>query len=330
MAFRLGDKFYKHGLCLAPMAGYSDRAMRLVCSRFGAELSVTEMISAKAVTYRDKKTAQLAAILPDEGDVALQIFGSEPEVMAEAARVLSSPEIGIAPTAIDINMGCPVHKIFANGEGSALMRDPQRIEKIVSAVKSATPLPVTVKLRAGIDGASINAVECALRAEAGGASAVTLHGRTRVQMYSGLADRKIIEKVKNALQIPLIANGDITDSAEALSMLSDTGADGIAIGRGAVGNPFIFSEILAALEGGRYEPPSLAERIEIALLQLRVATEEKGEWRAIPEARKQIALYLQGFRGAAKIRAQINRATKFSEVEAILRDTLNAGDEYDE
>ena len=238
--------------------------------------------------------------------------------MAEAARVLSHPAEGARPVAIDINMGCPVHKIFSNGEGSALMKNPQLIEQIVAAVVAATDRPVTVKLRAGIDDSSINAVECALRAEAAGASLVTLHGRTRVQMYSGLADRKIIENVKHTLQIPLVANGDITNAEQALSMISDTGADGIAIGRGAVGNPFIFSEIRAALEGEIYAPPTLAARVEMALSQLTAAVEEKGERRAIPEARKQIALYLQGFRGAARIRADINRATEFAEVKRIL------------
>ena len=318
MPFTLGNKTYRHGICLAPMAGYSDRGMRLICHRLGAELAVSEMISAKAVTFGDKKTFELARILPDEGDVAIQIFGSEPHIMAEAARVLSNPKESARPVAIDINMGCPVHKIFSNGEGSALMKSPALIEQIVSAVVKATDLPVTVKLRAGIDDSSINAVECALRAEAAGASLVTLHGRTRVQMYSGFADRKIIGNVKCALQIPLIANGDITNAEQALSMLSDTGADGIAVGRGAVGNPFIFSEIRAALEGESYTPPTLTDRVEVALAQLSTAVEEKGERRAIPEARKQIALYLQGFRGAARIRADINRATEFAEVERIL------------
>ena len=327
MAFTLGEKEYSLGLCLAPMAGYTDRGMRAVCRERGVELSTSEMISAKAVTFGDKKTALLARILPDEGDVAIQIFGSDPDVMAEAARILSHPEEGAAPAAIDINMGCPVHKIYSNGEGSALMRDPVRIERIVDAVRRATSLPVTVKLRSGIDSEHINAVECALRAEGAGASLITVHGRTRTQMYSGAADRKTIENVKQALQIPVVANGDITDAASAISMLSDTGADGIAIGRGAVGNPFIFEEISAALRGEKYSPPTLSERVETALRQLSISTLEKGESRAVPEARKQIALYLQGFRGCARIRAEINRAATATEVEAILRSALENREE---
>ena len=305
---KIGNVTLKHGLWLAPMAGYTDRAMRLVCREQGAEYTVSEMVSAKATVFGDKKTFALARILPDEGPVAVQIFGSEPDIMARAAEILSHPTEGVRPAAIDINMGCPVHKIFSNGEGSALMRSPELINEIVSSVKGATDLPVTVKLRAGIDDSHINAVECALAAEDGGADIICIHGRTRVQMYGGSADRNIIKNVKKALHIPLIANGDILSGEDALSMLRDTNADGIAIGRGAVGNPFIFSEVLAALNGDAYAPPTLEEQINIAIRQLSVAVEDKGERVAIPEARKQIALYLRGFRGAAAIRARINAA----------------------
>ena len=313
---------FKHNIFLAPMAGYTDRAMRLVCHKYGCEHSVSEMVSAKAVSFGDQKTFSLARILPDEGPVSVQIFGSEPEVMANAAYTLSNAPDGIRPVAIDINMGCPVHKIFSNGEGSALMRDPDLIYRITKAVSGAIDIPTTVKIRAGINSQSINAVECARAAEEGGASMLTIHGRTREQMYGGLADREIIKNVKSTLQIPVIANGDIVDSASALAMLRDTGADGIAIGRGAVGNPFIFTEIISAIEGKEYTEPSLEERIDIALLQLRTAIEEKGERVAIPEARKQIALYLRSFRGAARIRAEINRSTTYTEVEAALNSAL--------
>ena len=322
MAIKLGSFEMKHGLCLAPMAGYTDRAMRLVCNKYGAEYSVTEMVSAKAVVYGDKKTFSLARILPDEGPVSIQIFGSEPEIMAEAAHILEHSIEGVPPVAMDINMGCPVNKIFGNGEGSALMKNPELIEKITKAVSSSIKIPTTVKIRAGINKSSINAIECALAAEEGGASLVCIHGRTREQMYGGLADREIIRNVKYALHIPLIANGDIVDGQSALAMLRDTNADGIAIGRGAVGNPFIFSEILSALEGGEYTQPTIDERVDIALLQLRTAVEEKGERIAIPEARKQIALYLRSFHGAARIRAEINRATTYGEVEKALRSAL--------
>ena len=326
MGIKIGNIEMKHGLCLAPMAGYTDRAMRLVCAKYGAEYSVTEMVSAKAVVFNDKKTFSLARILPDEGPVAVQIFGSEPEVMAEAASILAKPLMGSSPIAIDINMGCPVNKIFSNGEGSALMKSPELIEKITRAVSSAIDIPTTVKIRAGINKNSINAVECALAAEEGGASLICIHGRTREQMYGGLADREIIKNVKSALHIPLIANGDIVDGESALSMLRDTGADGIAIGRGAVGNPFIFDEIKAALEGREFIQPTVEERVNTALLQLRVAIEEKGERVAIPEARKQIALYLRSFRGAARIRAEINRALTYEEVKSALTQALTEED----
>ena len=322
MGIRLNEIELKHGLCLAPMAGYSDRAMRLVCHKYGAEYSVTEMVSAKAVVYGDQKTHALARIMPDEGHVSLQIFGSEPEIMAQAAHILSNPKEGVRPVAIDINMGCPVNKIFSNGEGSALMKNPELIFRITKAVAESTDIPTTVKIRAGVNKSSINAVECALAAEEGGASLICIHGRTREQMYGGLADREIIKNVKSALHIPLIANGDIIDGESAVAMLRDTNADGIAIGRGAVGNPFIFREIISAIEGTEFVEPTLEERIDTALLQLRTAIEEKGERIAIPEARKQIALYLRSFRGAARIRAEINRSLTYSDVEIALKSAL--------
>ena len=320
---QIGKAELKHGLILAPMAGFSDRAMRIVCRMHGAEYTVTEMVSAKAVTFGDKKTALLARIGEDEGPVALQLFGSEPDVMARATEIMSSGVQSFAsPVAIDINMGCPVNKIFSNGEGSALMRDPELIFRIVRATVDSTDLPVTVKLRAGVDKDSINARECALAAEAGGASMIALHGRTRVEMYSGRADRELIADVKKCLHIPLVANGDITGIDEALDMLRTTNADALMIGRGAIGNPFIFAEITAALEGREYLPPSIEERVGAALLELRYAVEDKGERVAIPEARKRIAMYLRSFKGAAQIRAEINRSLTYREVEAALRKAI--------
>jgi tRNA-dihydrouridine synthase B len=237
--------------------------------------------------------------------------------MAKAASIISETYKDTSAAFIDVNMGCPVHKIFSNGEGSALMKSPGRIELIVKAIKSAVSIPVTVKIRTGIDENSINAVDCALAAEAGGADALCIHGRTRKQMYAGSVDRKTIAKVKKSLHIPVIANGDINSAEDALSMLSDTGADGIAIGRGAVGNPFLFDEIRAALKGESYSPPTLSERIDTALLQLKIAVEDKGERVAVTEARKQIALYLKGFRGASSVRGEINKALTYMEVENI-------------
>lgn len=309
----------KHGIFLAPMAGFSDRAMRRVCRDMGAEYSVTEMISAKAVTFGDKKTFTLARIKEDEGPVGLQIFGHEPDIMAKAANILSLYKWEgefVAPCAIDINMGCPVAKIFNNGEGSALMKNPSLIYKITRAVRENTDLPVTVKMRTGVSPESINAVECALAAEAAGATLITVHGRTRVQMYSGTVDRDIIKKVKQSVHIPVVANGDILSGDDAVAMIDYTGADGIAVGRGAVGNPFLFREIAALLSGDRFAVPTLRDKIDVALLQLRLAIEDKGERVAVPEARKQIALYLRSFRGAAQLRSEINRATMYSEIES--------------
>ena len=297
------------GLILAPMAGFSDRAMRVMCHRYGAEYTVTEMVSAKAVTFGDKKTSRIAAIGEDEGPVALQLFGSEPDTLAKATEQMSGGVPSFTPpVAIDINMGCPVNKIFSNGEGSALMRDPELIYRIVKATALATDLPVTVKMRLGVDKQHINVIDCALAAESGGACAIAVHGRTRAELYSGRADRETIANVKKSLHIPLIANGDITSAEEALDMLRITSADGLMIGRGAIGNPFIFSEIRAALAGESYTPPSIEERVECALEELRIAVEDKGELVAVHEARGRIAMYIRSFRGAAQIRAEVNRA----------------------
>ncbi len=321
---KIGNKEFKYGLALAPMAGFTDRAMRLVSAKYGAEYSVTEMVSAKAVCYKDKKTHTLAKIMSDEGDVALQIFGSEPSVMAEAAGILQEGEPGgVPPFAIDINFGCPVNKVFSNGEGSALMKSPDRIYEIVKAASESISIPCTAKIRLGIDEKNINAVECAIACEEGGAALVAVHGRTRAQMYSGKANIQEIKKVKQSLHIPVIANGDIASGEDALRTLADTEADGIMIGRGAVGNPFIFEECRALLSGESYTPPTLSERIDTALFQLSAAVLDKGEEVAVREARKQIALYLRSFRGAAAARAQINRALTFCDVERALRQVLD-------
>lgn len=326
MGTKFGNINLPFGIMLAPMAGYTDRAMRLVSKQWGCEYSVTEMVSAKAVVFDDKKTFSLARIEEDEGPVAIQIFGSEPEIMAEAASRLEKPAAGACPVAIDINMGCPVHKIFSNGDGSALMRSPELIEKIVNAVASAVSIPVTVKLRSGIDPSSINAVECALAAEAGGAAMVCVHGRTRVQMYGGKSDKAIIGEVKKKLKIPVIANGDVTSGSDALALLRETGADGIAVGRGAVGNPFIFSEILSAMKGEELPVITSRVRVDTALLQLRTAISDKGEKTAVSEARKQISFYLKGFRGASILRQKINTATTYKEVESAFADAIKSED----
>ena len=327
MGVKIGNCNLEYGLMLAPMAGFSDRAMRVVCHECGAEYSVSEMISAKAVVYGDRKTFALAKIEKDEGPVGIQIFGSEPDIMAKAADILehgTGDTESTKPHSIDINMGCPVNKIFKNGEGSALMKSPELIYRIVRAVKGAISIPLTVKLRLGVDLSNINVTECALAAEEAGACLITVHGRTRAEMYSGEVHIEEIKKVKDSLQIPVIANGDIASYNDAEKMLRLTGCDGVAIGRAAVGNPFIFDEIRHGVEGREYTSPSLSERVNVALKQLRLALLDKGEKIAVPEARKQIALYLKDFRGAAKVRAEINRAVTYSEVEKILLAVLEA------
>ena len=314
---RFGNVELKYGLFLAPLAGYTDMAMRTVSRAHGAEMTVSEMVSARAICYGDKKTPALARVLENELPCAVQIFGSEPDFMAEAARVVACGMAGgVPPTAIDINMGCPVKKIVSAGDGSALMKDPALAYDIVKAVTRAVSLPVTVKIRAGWDEAHRNAVEVALAVEEAGASLVAVHGRTRTQMYSGKASRDIIAKVKDALHIPVVGNGDIFTASDALSMLRETACDGVMVGRGAVGNPFLFSEIRAAMDGEAYAPPSARARMEAALWQLRLAIEEKGEKEAVLASRKQFADFAAGLRGAAALRAAVHKAESYASLEA--------------
>lgn len=310
----LGAHTFPLGLMLAPMAGFTDRAMRQIAYRHGAELTVTEMVSAKAVTFGDKKTALLAKIEEEDGPTLLQLFGSEPDTIARAIELLTPSLKAAPPVGFDINMGCPVPKIFKNGEGSALMKNPELIEKIVRSARGATDLPITVKMRLGVDAEHQNVIECALAAERGGAAMIAVHGRTRTQMYSGSADYESIKNVKSSLQIPLIANGDVTSGVSAITILKETGADGLMVGRAAIGNPFLFREIRAALLGEAYTPPALDERIATALRELSIAISDKGEELAVRESRGKIALYLHGFRGAAALRAKIHRASTFEDV----------------
>lgn len=318
-------------LALAPMAGVTDRPFRRRCRALGAQYTVSEMVSAKALCYEQnsKKHAErsvsgaLASVMRDETPMAVQIFGSEPPFMAEAARLLSSCDyVGfsgeVPPTAIDINMGCPVRKITGNGEGSALMRDPALAADIVRAVVAATPLPVTVKIRAGWDAASINAPEVARRLEDAGAAAICVHARTREQMYEPGVDRSVIAAVKRAVSIPVWGNGDIYTAADALSMMEETGCDGVMIGRGAMGDPWIFAEITAALEGRAYTPPTPRERFDLALGQVRDMVAEKGERVGLAEAKKHLAWYCKGIDGAAAARARIMQATSLEQMTEII------------
>ena len=314
---RIGGLELSGRLCLAPMAGVTDAAYRLLCRRHGAALCTTEMISSKALMYQDAKTRTL--LVQPEGDapLAVQIFGSDPVCMAEAAakvRELCSPVI------IDINMGCPVGKVVKAGDGSALMRDPDRAREIIEAVVRAVPLPVTVKFRKGYDAGSVNAVEFARMCEAAGAAAVAVHGRTRVQMYAGKADWDIIRQVKQAVTIPVFANGDIWTGEDAAHILRYTGADGALIGRGAFGNPWIFEQGNAAIAGEPIPPvPPLRDRMEEALDTLRAAAGFKGEKIAVLEARKQLCWYLRGVAHAGPYKQDIVAMDTLAQAERIVR-----------
>lgn len=316
---QIGGFELPYGLCLAPMAGFTDHAMRASCHAMGAEYTVTEMVSAKAVCYGDKKTPLLARVYPEDGVCAIQLFGSEADYLAEAARRLAAGVAGgVTPAAIDINMGCPVPKVAGNGEGSALMKDPSLVERLVFAVVKATPLPVTVKIRSGWDTAHINAPEVARAAEAGGAAAIFVHARTRTAMYSGRADYGVIAAVKQAVAVPVIGNGDVVDGESALRLLRETGCDGLMVGRAAVGNPFVFAAIRAALRAEAYSPPCGEAYYRAAMAQLAMRVKEKGEAVAVRESRKQMAMFVHGFPSAAACRARIHEASSVTEMEECL------------
>ena len=305
----------KNNVILAPMAGVTDKAMRHICKPFGPALMYTEMVSGKGLFYKNKKTADLLDTAPWEKPVATQLFGHEPDVLAEIAEAALSYGAEI----IDINMGCPAPKITGNGDGSALSKNPELAGEIIQRVVSAVDVPVTIKIRKGWDDESVNAVQMAQIAELSGASAVTIHGRTRQQFYSGKADLDIIKAVKSAVSIPVIGNGDITDEESAKHMLDYTGCDGIMIGRGAEGNPWIFEQVIHYLKTGEKLPrPTIEMRAAKMEEHLRLLIKFKGDYRGIQEARKHMSWYIKGISGGAKLREIINTASTFDEMMRVI------------
>ena len=304
---------------LAPMAGVTDLPFRLLCKEQGAGLLCMEMISAKALQYKNKNTKALLAIHPKEYPVSLQLFGSDPKIISEQAKRIEELPFQI----LDINMGCPVPKVVKNGEGSALMKNPKLVYEIVYQTARAIQKPVTVKIRKGFDDTCINAVEIAKIIEEAGGAAVAVHGRTKEQYYSGKADWEIIRQVKEAVSIPVIGNGDVTSGEKALEMRERTGCDGVMIGRGAQGNPWIFHELLEYDRTGKLPPRPSKEQIKETMLRhARLQLEFKGEYLGIREMRKHVAWYTKGMEGSAKLRDDINKVESYAELESLLNERI--------
>ena len=318
MQIRIGTVTIPGPLALAPMAGVTDLAFRVICRELGAAYTVTEMVSAKALCYQDKKTIPLMTLAPGEHPAAVQLFGSDPVCMQEAAA--KAAELA-GPDIIDVNMGCPVHKIVSSGDGSALMRDPERACRVAEAVVRGAGRPVTVKFRKGWDADRVNAVDFARMLESAGVSGLTVHGRTRTQMYAGKADWDIIRQVKQAVSVPVFANGDVFTPKDAVDILAATGADGVMIGRGACGNPWLFQGAAALLAGQPLpEAPTVARRADTALRQFRMACAWKGEHIACLEARKSYAWYMKGVRGGTAWKARMSKLSSMAEVESITQE----------
>lgn len=311
MKLTIGNVELKNNVILAPMAGVTDLPFRVLCKEQGAGLLCMEMVSAKAIYYGSKNTEELMKISPAEMPVSLQLFGSDADIMADMAKKIEEKPFAV----LDINMGCPVPKVVNNGEGSALMKNPKLAEEIITKMVKAVKKPVTVKIRKGFDEAHLNAVEMAKIAEASGAAAVAVHGRTREQYYAGKADWDCIRAVKEAVKIPVIGNGDVTDALSAERLLKETGCDGVMVGRAAQGNPFIFREITEYLETGVIPPKSTPAEVRATIERhARMQMEEKGEYTGVREMRKHLSWYTVGYPNSAKYRQMINSMETMEEL----------------
>lgn len=315
---RIGNVEISGYAALAPMAGVADRAMREICIKYGASYTVGELVSAKGLSLHDKKS--LEYLYNPSGNVpsAIQLFGSEPDTMAMAAEIV----LNAKPSIIDINMGCPAPKVAGNGGGSALMKDIKLAEKIVGAVKKSSSVPVTVKMRTGIDDESINAVELAKAVEFAGADAVTVHGRTKKQMYAPPVNLDVIADVKKSVKIPVIANGDVIDGKSAMHMYQKTGCDFVMVGRAACGNPFVFEEINSFFENKKYVPKTLEEKLNVLIEQIKLMQKYRSEKVSLLEARKHTAWYLTGIRGAAALRRECGTIKSLKDVELLCEKAL--------
>lgn len=321
---QIGNVTLENNLILAPMAGVTDLPFRLLCKEQGAGLLCMEMVSAKAILYKNKNTEELLTIDPRENPVSLQLFGSDPDIMSEIAKQIEERPFDI----LDINMGCPVPKVVNNGDGSALMKNPLLAGQIIEKTARAIKKPVTVKIRKGFDENSINAVEMAHIAQESGAAAVAVHGRTREQYYSGKADWDIIRQVKEAVSIPVIGNGDIKTAEDVIAMERQTGCDGFMIARGAEGNPWIFRQILHYFETGEHlAKPSFKEVTDMLLRHAKMQLEFKGEYTGIREIRKHAAWYTAGYRNSSKLRGRINEVESFADLQALFEEVLSYNEE---